>query len=65
MADNDTKKFNSRLLEFTFLRLQVEVIVSEDLKDLMCDLMMFFNRFSEDNDVVHIHKDFPSLYKRA
>jgi len=63
VADNDTKKFDSRLLEFTFLWFQVEVVILEDLKDLARDPTMFFNRFGEDNDVIHVHKDFPSLHE--
>jgi hypothetical protein len=57
IGDDHTKIFDRFLLEETFLRFQVEVIVYETLEDLLDRSSVFVGIGREDQDVIHIDDD--------
>ena len=58
--EDEAKVFNCGLFEGTLLRFEVEMVFTEDVKDLYYDLMMlFFSLTAKDEDVVHIDDDYP------
>ncbi len=58
VRDDHSEVFDSGFLKLTFICLEIQLVLLQDLQDLSGDFSMFVNSFRKDEDVVQVDHDY-------